>query len=239
MARLVRLLVVAIAKKKGLNCIHYRDLYIIKPLEGSLTYDTFYSLSHTLRVMSSMCKYLLDEINFDFVLLGKIASNWDVEQKDSKYRELYKLIENCVNRDDNANDVLVYQQQIYKIYDDSHKSIIVGYSAEYISRKLIIFNKINPCCKSIFVNDGEICKNDELVKLLDRGGLTYATNLVKSIARFYCAFFQRLMMYQKKNADVRSLIVYNNGYSSSFIKITKEIANTVVPQENFSLIQIL
>eukprot|EP00122_Pirum_gemmata_P000251 Pgem_evm1s219 len=95
----------------------------------------------------------------DRTSIRHFLGNWDVEQKDSKYRELYKLIEDCVSRDGSANDVLVYQEQIYKIFDDSYKSIIVGYLAGYISRKLIIFSKLNPCCKSIFVNDGEKMMN--------------------------------------------------------------------------------
>ena len=43
--------------------------------EGFLTKDTYLILRHTLKVLKDVAKYLLENLNFDFILYGKFQTD--------------------------------------------------------------------------------------------------------------------------------------------------------------------
>lgn len=57
------------------------------PQEGFLTQDTYTAVLHTTSTLIEVCKYLLTELEFDFVLLGKFQTD-GLEGRFGQYRQL-------------------------------------------------------------------------------------------------------------------------------------------------------
>lgn len=52
---------------------------------GKLTKETHFSLTHTIKTMLELCDYLLNVLNFEYILLGKFQSD-DLEGRFGRYR---------------------------------------------------------------------------------------------------------------------------------------------------------
>lgn len=59
----------------------------LKPREGTLSAETMTALTHTLSAFVQLCKYLLEEKNFHYVLLGKFQTD-NLEFRFSQYRQM-------------------------------------------------------------------------------------------------------------------------------------------------------
>lgn len=55
--------------------------------EGKLSRDTYFSLKHTTESIIALCDYLLNSLQFEYVLLGKFQTD-DLEGRFGQYRQM-------------------------------------------------------------------------------------------------------------------------------------------------------
>jgi len=73
--------------QRAVVCLDVWETMCDKSRSGALTRETMSALRHTLLTMTALCKYLLQQLNFDYVLTGKFQTDC-LEYRFAQYRRL-------------------------------------------------------------------------------------------------------------------------------------------------------
>lgn len=73
--------------QRAVVCLDVWEAMCDKSRSGALTRETMSALRHTLLTMTALCKYLLQHLNFDYVLTGKFQTDC-LEYRFAQYRWL-------------------------------------------------------------------------------------------------------------------------------------------------------
>ena len=178
--------------------------------EGFLTKDTYLSLSHTVTTLVHLIHYLLKDCDMSYVLLGKFqtdnlesrfgnnrqlaGSNYLVSMKEVLQSEKKLKVESLLNLFSSTKGTITIRDYLINFSDEKNKIndlspllLVSGYvahkSISHISCedcKLLFGDKDKPLNLEI------TAKHLQYFNCLNRGGLTYPSNLSFSVLQ--CAY---------------------------------------------------